>query len=48
LDSLAGMLEKGFDIEQALNNSTRNSWIDVYEPKGGGRNNLAFANGVAL
>jgi hypothetical protein len=33
LASLAGMLEKGIDIEQALNNSTRNSWIDVYEPK---------------
>jgi hypothetical protein len=31
--SLEKMHLKGVDVTQALDNSIRNSWIDVYEPK---------------
>ena len=34
LKALAGIRDRGFDVESALDNSTRNGWIDVYEPKG--------------
>ena len=33
LKTLAGIRDRGFDVEAALDNSTRNGWIDVYEPK---------------
>lgn len=33
LKSLEDMRAKGLSVAQALDNSTRNSWIDVYEPK---------------
>lgn len=32
--SLDAMRAKGLDIAVVLDNSTRNSWVDVYEPKG--------------
>ena len=34
LASLDKMRARGVDVSQALDNSTRNSWVDVYEPKG--------------
>lgn len=33
--ALDAMRAKGIDIAVVLDNSTRNSWVDVYEPKGG-------------
>lgn len=33
LKSLADMQAKGLSVAQSLDNSTRNSWVDVYEPK---------------
>lgn len=33
LQALDKMRAKGIDVSQALDNSTRNSWVDVYEPK---------------
>ena len=33
LQALDKMRAKGVDVSQALDNSTRNSWVDVYEPK---------------
>lgn len=32
--TLERIRERGFSVEEALDNSTRNGWIDVYEPKG--------------
>lgn len=33
LSALKDMQAKGLSVAQALDNSTRNSWVDVYEPK---------------
>ena len=33
LKSLSDMQAKGLSVAQSLDNSTRNSWVDVYEPK---------------
>lgn len=33
LKTLADMQAKGLSVAQSLDNSTRNSWVDVYEPK---------------
>lgn len=37
LASLERMHEKGIDVGLVLDNSTKNSWIDVYEPKDSSR-----------
>lgn len=47
--SLGKMRERGIDVKDVLDASTRNGWQDVYEPKVvSGRGNPAFGNGVAL
>lgn len=35
INALQAMHGKGLDVALALDNSTRNDWIDVYEPKAG-------------
>lgn len=45
LKLLDGMRAKGLDVAQALDNSTRNSWIDVYEPKEKAATDLALKRG---
>ena len=48
LDSLGIMRVKGVNICAALDNSTRNSWVDVYEPKPGANGCASKARGLVL
>lgn len=45
VENLTKFNEKGLDANQSLENSIRNSWIDVFEPK---PNNLAITNNKGI
>ena len=48
LDSLGDMMGKGVNICAALDNSTRNNWTDVYEPKPGANGHVGKQRGLVL
>jgi len=48
LDSLGDMMGRGVNICAALDNSTRNNWTDVYEPKPGANGHVGKQRGLVL